>query len=1002
MKADIAYETEYKKLNPKQKLAVDSLDGPVMVVAGPGTGKTQVLTLRIARILSVTDTPSSGVLCLTFTNAGVRAMRERLLRLIGTKGSEVYIATFHHFAIGLIEKYFTLLDFTRKPELLADTEAVALVDEILEMREWRYLRPRGDASRYFSDLKSLISLLKRENLTPEQFLDDVVIAIDAIKNNPDNISSRGARKGELKMESIKEIESLERTREVVEFYTEYENIKRERSLMDYDDVLAYAVKLAQTSEDVRADLHVAHLYVLVDEHQDSSGVQNAFLEAVWGKEDKPNIFVVGDDRQLIYGFGGASLEQFTRFRTAFGKAQEITLTDNYRSTQTILDTADTLLKSKLADGKLAAQKELSTKTKKTAPHGEKIRILECEYPRDEIILAARDIKQKIAEGVAPEKCAILVPKNHQVRSAVMTLLDQGVPVSAQGTVSFFSAPETATVRRVLLAISDPYNPVPLAGLLLDPAVGIPPLTAHKFLREFGTRKLFLETLINYGATRLGTDPIARLGGQLADFLESSSTLGIHGLVQKIGEVLFFDAPKDHDVLIRRVEIIRTFIHLLSAEIERNPELTIAEFLAYLDRLEQYGHEIPLAVFSADRGVRVLTLHGSKGLEFSHVYVAHLDEASLMKGKRLGFTLPPRIEAMIEQKNEMVARRELYVAITRAEETCTLSFPRRSYTGAELEPAHILADLPDDLVERKTLAETEASILKDDPTLFVRQGTPKPRATIAELTTVVAEEYPKLNVSVTLLNNFFECPWKWYFRNLLQLPEPKTESLLIGSIVHTGIEYLLKHRDQINRVELDETLTQCLAREYVTSEKLVTRTLREAKRILDNFEKTYLPHISDTAESERSISYRDPERAHLSCYGKIDMTEREDDRIVVVSDFKTGSSKSKSVIEKRDGEGRMSGLLRQLAMYTYLIENAERGTTVSESKLLFIETKPNEKDGVYATSIGAEEIRSLKQDIIDYDDLVRDGKWTERPCEAKLYGSSRECEYCAKARLLYSV
>ena len=133
-----------------------------------------------------------------------------------------------------------------------------------------------------------------------------------------------------------------------------------------------------------------------------------------------------------------------------------------------------------------------------------------------------------------------------------------------------------------------------------------------------------------------------------------------------------------------------------------------------------------------------------------------------------------------------------------------------------------------------------------------------------------------------------------------------------------------------------------------------------------------------------------------------MTEREDDRIVVVSDFKTGSSKSKSVIEKRDGEGRMSGLLRQLAMYTYLIENAERGTTVSESKLLFIETKPNEKDGVYATSIGAEEIRSLKQDIIDYDDLVRDGKWTERPCEAKLYGSSRECEYCAKARLLYSV
>ena len=992
----------YKKLNTAQKLAVDSIYGPVMVVAGPGTGKTQVLTLRIAKIIaSEAQASPKDILCLTFTNAGVRAMRESLLRLNGATASEVYIATFHRFAIGIIEKHFSLLDFVRKPELIADTEAVALVDEILESREWQYLRPRGDASRYFSDLKSLISLLKRENLTPEQFLDEVIIAIDQIKNDPDNISSRGARKGELKMESVKEIESLERTREVVEFYTEYEKLKHERSLMDYDDVLAYAVKLAQISEDVRADLRESYQYILVDEHQDSSGVQNAFLESVWAGTEKPNIFVVGDDRQLIYGFGGASLEQFMRFRTVFGAAQEITLTDNYRSTQVILDTADALLKSTLADGKLIAQKGNTQKTKKGSAQGEKIKILECGYPRDEIILAARDIKNKIANGVAPEKCAILVPKNHHVRSAVSVLYDQGIPVSAQGTVSFFSAPETLTVRRILLALSDPYNPVPLAGLLLDPAIGIPPLTAHKFLREFGTRKLFLDSLISYGATRLGTDPIARLGGQLADFLESSSSLGLHGLVQKIGEVLFFDAPKDHDVLIRQVEIIRTFIHLLSAELERNPHLTLTEFLAYLDRLEQYGHEIPLAVFSADRGVRVLTLHGSKGLEFSHVYVAHLDEASLMKGKRLGFTLPARIEAMIEQKNEMVARRELYVAITRAEETCTLSFPRHSYTGADLEPAHILADLPDELVERKTLAETEASILNDDPTQFVRQGTQKPRATIAELTTVVAEEYPKLNVSVTLLNNFFECPWKWYFRNLLQLPEPKTESLLIGSIVHTGIEYLLKHRDQINRAELDETLTQCLAREYVTSEKLVTRTLREAKRILDNFEKTYLPHISDTAESERSISYRDPERAHLSCYGKIDMTEREDDRIVVVSDFKTGSSKSKSVIEKRDGEGRMSGLLRQLAMYTYLIENAERGTTVSQSKLLFIETKPNEKDGVYATAIGAEEIRSLKQDIIDYDDLVRDGKWTERPCEAKLYGSSRECEYCAKAKMLYS-
>ena len=136
------FKEAYGNLNKAQKQAVDAIDGPVMVVAGPGTGKTQVLALRIANILEKTDTPPSGVLCLTFTNAGVRAMRERLLRVIGSTASEVYIATFHRFGIGVIERHYALLDFDSSPQLLADTEAVVLVDEILQSREWEYLRPR--------------------------------------------------------------------------------------------------------------------------------------------------------------------------------------------------------------------------------------------------------------------------------------------------------------------------------------------------------------------------------------------------------------------------------------------------------------------------------------------------------------------------------------------------------------------------------------------------------------------------------------------------------------------------------------------------------------------------------------------------------------------------------------------------------------------------------------------------------------------------------------------
>lgn len=982
------FREAYAALNKAQKQAVDALDGPVMVVAGPGTGKTQVLALRIANILSETDTPASGILCLTFTNAGVRAMRERLLRLIGSTASEVYIATFHRFAIGIIEKHFSLLDFESSPTLLGDTEAVALVDELLQSREWQHIRPRSDAARYFGDLKSLISLLKRESLTPDLFLAEVVGEIERMRSDPDNISSRGARKGELKMEALKEIESLERTREVVEFYALYEKVKLERSLMDYDDVLAYAVRLARISEDVRATIRESYLYVLVDEHQDSSGVQNAFLEAVWGGTERPNIFVVGDDRQLIYGFGGASLEHFTGFRSLFGRAEEITLVENYRSTQTILDAADALLRSTLATASLHGNSK---------NHEEKIAILECAYPRDEILLAGRDIERRIAAGASPAECAILVPKNRQVRSAVAVLRDRGIPVAASGTVSFFSAPETKTMRDIMRAVRDPYDAAALASLMLDPVFGIPPLAAHRFLRECPARRLTVETIAAYA----GDEPsVLRLGAILKDALECSAN-GLHALAQRIGEEAFFKDAKDHERLVRRVEVVRTFIHLIEAQMEQDPHLSLGAFLEHLDRLEAYGHEIPLAVFSADAGVRVLTLHASKGLEFAHVYVAHLDDASLMKGHRGGFALPERIKGLVEEKNELAARRELYVAITRAKETCTLSFPRRSYTGAELEPARILADLPDTLVDRKSLAETEGELLSEDPKIFVEHRERDVSSSLEELKAAVAEEYARINVSVTLLNNFFECPWKWYFRNLLQLPEEKSESLLLGSLVHAGIEYILKHRDAVSASALDAVLEDCLLREYVCDEKFMARTGRDAKKILDAFIKIHLPNIMPDAASERSVTYRDPKLPHLTCYGKIDMTETAGEGRVAVTDFKTGSPKSKSSIERPEGqEKRRGSLMRQLAMYSYLIENAEKGTRVTLSKLLFLEAQPGDKDALYSTEIGPDEIASLRRDIADYDAFVRSGEWTTRECEAKLYGSSRECEYCARAKELY--
>src|SRR3989344_8014899 len=162
MRETNVFEEEYRKLNPAQKEAVDTIDGPVMVVAGPGTGKTQILTLRIGNILLKTDIKADGILCLAFTNAAVEAMKERLKRYIGEASAQVNIFTFHSFGMKVIEEHFKFLGLKERPRLLQDTDTAIFFDQILNAHRWQYLRPRADTARYFQDLKSLISLLKRE------------------------------------------------------------------------------------------------------------------------------------------------------------------------------------------------------------------------------------------------------------------------------------------------------------------------------------------------------------------------------------------------------------------------------------------------------------------------------------------------------------------------------------------------------------------------------------------------------------------------------------------------------------------------------------------------------------------------------------------------------------------------------------------------------------------------------------------------------------------------
>jgi len=987
-----SFEAAYKGLNARQKEAVDTIEGPVMVIAGPGTGKTQVISLRIGNILKSTDTQADGVLCLTFTNAGVEAMRTRLREYIGPEAYRVEISTFHAFGIKLIEEFHHALGFSHPPRLLDESETIALVDRILSTHEWKHIRPRNNAALYYRDLKSLISILIRERLSPEDFLNEIKKDIEKLKNDPENLSSRGPTKGKLKADVLSRIESLEKTCEVTAFYKLYEEGKREEEVMDYDDVLRYMVELVAESEDARDTVRERYLYVLVDEHQDSSGVQNQFLREVWGDVDSPNVFVVGDDRQLIYGFSGASLSYFEEFKETFRGTKIITLTDNYRSTQDILDLADILLTSHLAEGKLRSQSKLS----------EPIELIEAAYPRDEILAAGLYFKQKIEEGLAPEDCALLVPKNALVRSASGILRDIGLPVSASGTEKLFAIPDARSFITILRVIASPFSSVDVAESMLDPLSGVSTLEAHTFLHSADSRKLSVRTLLEEGdkANLLKeASAVYAWGKKLSDFIDISRTYSVYELLQHAGKMFLLDTAADHDAFVRRAEIVRSFLHLSLSLEEKGEENGLKTFTAFLERLEEYGEDIPLAVFGAGKGIQVKTMHGSKGLEYEAVWIAHMNEKSLMSGARLGFSLPEKIAMLEAKKDEAAAKREVYVAITRAKRFCVLSYAHMSHRGSAERLAAVVEALPQEHFIFASAADTEAMLMKMGVETMVTSGRVEaPQVDKKELQELVKESYAKKRVSVTLLNNFFECPWKWYFRSFLEVPEPLSESLEFGSVVHAAIERIVTLLHAPSKAEIDAALTEAIEECHIIDETRIRRMMREAEAAVKRFVESVYPELWEHRESERSLGYKDPEFPHLSIYGKLDLVERHEGDGVRVTDFKTGKTRKASEIEKIDEEGRMSTYMRQLAMYSYLVHHAMKGQAEIEASRLYFVEEPDTKKACFEAYIDEEKIDLLIQDIEDYDALMQSGEWTERECQYKGHQGEPDCPYCAKAKM----
>jgi DNA helicase-2/ATP-dependent DNA helicase PcrA len=310
------FEEKYKKLNIAQKEAVDAIEGPVMVIAGPGTGKTNILTLRIANILLKTDTAPENILALTYTTAGVISMREKLVEIIGDRAYRVNIFTFHAFCEHIIKEFPFYFEELGGARVIGDLERVEIIESIIKKNNFEHLVSFHDEFSFLNKIISGILSIKKEGLTPEEFINKLSSWKKELLSNEDSYYKKDYgeyKKGDLKPAEEEKInKKIERGRELGEIFSSYQEELKNKGLYDFSDMILYVLEELSKNKELKADVQEKYQYILIDEHQDTNQGQNNIIEFLTDEmhlEGKPNVFIVGDENNLFINFK-ASAETF--------------------------------------------------------------------------------------------------------------------------------------------------------------------------------------------------------------------------------------------------------------------------------------------------------------------------------------------------------------------------------------------------------------------------------------------------------------------------------------------------------------------------------------------------------------------------------------------------------------------------------------------------------------------------------------------------------------------
>ncbi len=942
-------------LNPLQRQAVTHGPGPLLIIAGAGTGKTKVITHRIAYLIASKAARPEEILAVTFTEKAANEMEERVDLQIPYSYSFVEISTFNSFGERVLRNYGIELGYPPDFKLLDDVEQAIFFREHLFDFPLRHYRPLSSPTRHIQELLDVIRRLKQEDIRPEEYLKHAAA-----------LETKASGKAE-KEEALKHLE-------VARLYQKYQELLRSRGRIDFEDQVLLVVELLRRRPSILKVFQEKYRYILVDEFQDTNYVQFELLKLLAARHR--NLTVCGDDDQSIFRFRGASMSNIYSFRKIYPDYKKVVLNINYRSRQDILDSASQLIR-KNNPNRLEYEEEIDKKLESTIrSDGKCIHLLSFETLSQEADSVARMIKAKVQEGFRYGDIAILVRRNADAEPYLRALNMEEIPHRFSGSRGLYSREEVKILVSFIRALTDFEDSKSLFSLALSGIYQADPydLTlitnfAHK--RHLPLHWVFRKIHEGESPVEISRASAVKVKAIFKDLLYFVKLAGsenagrvIYAFLERTGYLKSLVERKNIEAELK-IKNIRLFFDKVKNFSELTDDDSIHSFARHLDLLQQVGDNPATAEAELEEdAVNVLTVHKAKGLEFDAVFMVSLiSDRFPGRERKEKIPVPEQILkdkvpigakyglAERERISLQEERRLFYVGMTRARKHLYLTWAR-DYGLKRLKKVSPFVleafDLP------KAPPDVQPTSALEEIRRYARKA-PPPR--------VVSEPTEKgiLTLSFSQVDDYLTCPLRYKYRHLIRIPVLPHHNLVFGRVIHSTVHCYLQRKmageelseeDLIREYESRWVNEGFLSREH---EEMRKEAGRKALRLFHRREKA---SGTEPRFLEKNFKWQQDRVRFIGRWDRVDCTDEGG----VIIDYKATEVKDQKEADRKARESLQMDIYALSFVRTQAVPLVETRLYFLESDIIGRASKDEKSLARAAEKIQEAEAGILSQDF----------------------------------------